>query len=79
MSAFRSIKQVSIIAGACLALAACAGAEPGGGTATSARLDSGITSSNGGGQRATGNTPNIGTSNMGAVQTPVNNTKGAAY
>ena len=50
-----------------LGLAACADARPD--PVVSPRLDSGITSSNGGGMRALGNQPNIGiTTRTGAPQ-----------
>ena len=55
-----SIRSFTILAGACLA--ACTSAERAAErpqSATTAGLDTGITSSNGGGQRALGNNQNI--------------------
>ena len=57
-----SIRNFTILAGACLAIAACTSAERAAErpqSATTAGLDTGITSSNGGGQRALGNNQNI--------------------
>lgn len=66
---------------AALGLAVCAcGQQTQQRPAIDPRLDSGVTSSNGGGQRATGATPNIplGTSSpSGPQQAPSN--RGAAY
>lgn len=42
-------------------------------------LDSGITSSNGGGQRATGAIPNIDIGSGGATRSGVPSSRGAAY
>ena len=65
----------------CIGLAACASTGPG--TANSngpTQAPSGITSSNGGGQRALGNIPNIGTNSAtGVTSGPVPNTKGNSY
>lgn len=73
------MKQIVAVLGVCLALSACAGVHPGVDPAVSARLDSGVTSSNGGGQRVLDGTPNIGVNSGGAVSSRVNNTQGAAY
>lgn len=42
-------------------------------------LDSGVTSSNGGGQRATGATPNVGVGPSGSVDGQAPSSRGAAY
>lgn len=42
-------------------------------------LNSGITSQNGGGARALGNTPNISIGGTGATETRAPNSRGAAY
>ena len=73
------MQRVLIVAGICLAMAACAGERPGGDPPISARLDSGVTSSNGGGQRVLEGTPNISTGTSGAVRQRSNNSQGAAY
>lgn len=78
-----NLKIVAIAAVSCLGLAACGNMTPGD-TATSmgaTQAPSGITSSNGGGQRALGNVPGVGV-NSGTGQASVGsvpNTKGAAY
>ncbi len=62
----------------CLALSACNGAQPS--AANSPALSSvGDTASNGGGQRALGNIPSVGTTSGGSSITSVPNTKGPAY
>jgi hypothetical protein len=49
------------------------------GTAISPRLDSGVSSDNGGGQRATGDLPSVGVSPQGSAITGVPSGPGAAY
>lgn len=74
------------IATAALGLAVCA-CNPQGGVnnprvgqgIVSPSLNSGITSQNGGGARALGNTPNISIGGTGATGTPGPNSRGAAY
>ncbi len=73
------MKRTLITFGICLAITGCAGERPGGDPPISARLDSGVTSSNGGGQRVLGSTPNISTGQNGVVTQRSNNTQGAAY
>ena len=63
----------------CLALTACAYETPGGDPVVSPRLDSGVTSSNGGGQRALGNTLDVGVSNGATTIRRGNNAQGSAY
>jgi len=58
-----------------LAVCACGEQRP----AISPRLDSGVTSSNGGGTRALGNSPNISIGGTGAAQPPSSNSRGPAY
>lgn len=73
------MKKIVSVVVACLALTACAYEKPGGDPVVSPKLDSGITSSNGGGQRALGNEPNI---SVGGGKTTIqrsNNTPGSAY
>ena len=43
------------------------------------KLDSGVSSSNGGGTRALGNNPNVGLGGTGASQPASSNSRGAAY
>lgn len=59
----------------CLAVSACGDQRP----AIDPKLESGVTSSNGGGQRVLGSTPNISTGQNGVVTQRSNNTQGAAY
>ena len=73
------MRQVFIVLGVCLAVTACAGERPGGDPAVSSRLDSGVTSSNGGGQRVLGSTPNISSGTGGVVTQRSNNSQGGAY
>ena len=76
----------TIITTVALGLAACA-CNPQGGAAdprvgkgvVSPSLDSGITSSNGGGARALGNTPGINLGGAGASPTGAPNGRGTAY
>ena len=67
----------------CLGLSACNGSAQNpalDSTTGPARLDSGITSSNGGGQRALGNAPNVGiNSSGGATGGGITNQKGNTY
>ena len=68
---------VLVAAGACLA--ACNKLNEHPGTVVSPQLDSGITSSNGGGARALGNTPGINIGPNGTMKTGAPNQKGTAY
>ncbi len=73
--------RLTVLAAACVLLAACQDQQPvRAGSATSPQLDSGVTSSNGGGQRTTGDLPSV---NVGGPQGPtttgVPNSTGAAY
>lgn len=61
-----------------LAVSACGPTQPER-PAIDTALDSGITSSNGGGQRATGAVPNLDIGPGGAVRTGVPSSRGAAY
>ncbi len=64
----------------CLSLVGCASTGPGSATSNGPTpAPSGITSSNGGGQRALGNLPNVGISNGTGVSGAVPNSKGASY
>lgn len=71
------MENLWLVAAACAALGACSQvkADP----PVSAQLDSGITSSNGGGQRALGNVPNIGVTNGVTTMQRTGNTPGTAY
>ena len=69
---------------ACLGLSACDSTPPPGNPALNtttgpATLDSGITSSNGGGQRALGGTPGVGFGTNGATGGFAPNQKGNSY
>ena len=68
-----------VLAAACAFLAACNNPNERPGTVASPRLDSGVTSSNGGGARAVGNLPSINIGPNGGTQTGVPNQKGTAY
>ncbi len=75
---------LAVAAIGCLGLSACNGDPPPGNPALNsttgpARLDSGITSSNGGGQRALGGTPGISTGTGGATGGFAPNQKGNSY
>ena len=78
-----NLKVIGAAVLCCVGLAACQSQpDPGSNSLTGpARLDSGITSSNGGGQRALGDTPNVGLNSQGATSVTPNgpNTKGNAY
>ena len=65
----------------CLSLAACSDSNPGpaSNTLVSPRLDSGVTSSNGGGQRTLGDQPGIGIGTSGTTSGQSPNGKGNAY
>ena len=76
----------TIITTAALGLAVCACNPQGGVTdprvgngVVSPSLDSGVTSSNGGGARALGNTPNINLGGGNATQTGPLNSRGTVY
>ena len=76
----------TIITTAALGLAVCACNPQGGGTnprvgtgVVSPSLDSGVTSSNGGGARAVGDTPGINLGGTGASPTGAPNSRGTAY
>ena len=73
------MRRIILVTGVCLAIAACAGERPGGDPPISARLDSGVTSSNGGGQRVLGGTPDVSSGPAGATVRRSNNAQGAAY
>lgn len=62
-----------------LGLAVCACASGPQRPAIDPKLDSGVTSSNGGGQRATGNTPNVSVGGTGPAQTQAPSSRGPAY
>ena len=76
-----SIKIAGAVLFSCIGLAACASTGPG--TANSngpGQAPSGITSSNGGGQRQLGNIPSIGSNSAtGTTNSGVPNSKGASY
>ncbi len=76
-----TVKMTALALMACVGLSACA--STGAGSANSngpTQPPSGITSSNGGGQRALGNIPSVGTTTGGGVtSTSVPNSKGASY
>lgn len=71
--------RLFVLAAACASLAACSNPNERSGTVASPRLDSGITSSNGGGTRALGDTPGINIGPNGSQQTGAPNQKGTAY
>ena len=68
---------VLAVAGVCLA--ACNNPNERPGTVVSPRLDSGVTSANGGGMRALGNTPSINVGPNGTTETGAPNQKGSTY
>ena len=68
--------KILIVTAACVSLGACGYTRAD--APVSANLDSGITASNGGGQRALGNVPDIGVTNGVASQRP-SNTLGKTY
>ena len=74
-----TMRIASLVILSCMALGACTnGAAPS--AANSPALSSvGDTASNGGGQRALGNIPSVGTTSGGSTITSVPNTKGPAY
>ena len=78
-----NMKIVAAVVLCCAGLTACQSQPDAGSNSLTgpARLDSCITSSNGGGQRALSNAPNIGLNSQGATTTTPNgpNTKGNAY
>ncbi len=78
-----TMKMTALALLSCVGLAACANGNTGPGSANSngpTQAPSGITSSNGGGQRALGNIPSVGTTTGGGVSsTSVPNSKGASY
>ena len=81
-----TFKTTAAILLSCASLAACASTGTGTGTANAnspAQVPSGVTSSNGGGQRQLGNIPSVGVTTGGGVGgttvTGVPNTKGASY
>lgn len=59
----------------CLAVSACGEQRP----AIDPKLDSGVTSSNGGGQRQTGAVPDLAIGRNGVAPTSAPTSKGAAY
>ena len=65
----------------CLGLSACSDSNPSpaSNNLVSPQLDSGVTSSNGGGQRALGNQPGVSTGTNGATGGQSPNGKGNAY
>lgn len=72
------MRTIVVLTVMCLALVACqAGSanQP----ASSNVGDSGITSSNGGGQRALGNTPNVSVGTGGTTLQPAPSSRGNAY
>ncbi len=77
------MKMTALALLSCVGLTACASGSTGAGSANSngpTQAPSGITSSNGGGQRALGNIPSVGTTTGGgATATSVPNSKGASY
>ena len=72
---------VGVVLCACVGLVGCAGTSAGTANANApGQPQSGVTSSNGGGQRALGDIPNVGVTNgVGATTTNVPNSKGASY
>ena len=79
-----TVRMAALAVLSCAGLAGCGSNGPTGiGTANAngpTQAPSGITSSNGGGQRALGNIPSIGTNSAtGATATSVPNSKGASY
>lgn len=58
VAAVRTLARAAVLALTCAGLGACAGERPQ--STVSPGLDSGVTSSNGGGTRALGNQPNVG-------------------
>ncbi len=72
------MRKASVIL-ACLTVAACSSERMGGDPVVSPRLDSGVTSNNGGGQRALGNTPDVSVGNGAATVRRSNNSQGSAY
>ena len=77
-----TMKFAGLALASCIGLGACASSTPGTATSGSAtQAPSGITSSNGGGQRQLGNIPDvsINTTGGGATVGPVPNSKGNAY
>lgn len=78
------ISLIAVAAIGCLGLSACGDNPPQQNPALNsitgpARLDSGITSSNGGGQRALGDAPNVGIGTNGTTGGLAPNGKGNAY
>ena len=75
-----TIKTLGAVALACFGLAACASTGPGSASANGpTAAPSGITASNGGGQRAVGGIPSVGVSSSGTSVSAVPNSKGASY
>jgi hypothetical protein len=69
------IRVIITTAAICLAVSACGPQRP----AIDPRLESGVTSSNGGGQRATGAVPDLTIGPRGATTTGTPTSAGAAY
>ena len=74
-------KLLAAAAVGCLSLSACSDSNPGptSNTLVSPRLDSGVTSSNGGGQRTLGDQPGVSVGTTGTTGGQSPNGKGNAY
>ena len=75
------IKYACVVLLSCVSLAACAGStSPGSANANNpTQAPSGVTASNGGGQRQLGNIPSVGINGGGTTVGGVPNSKGASY
>ena len=69
------LRAIITTAAICLAVSACGEQRP----AIDPKLESGVTSSNGGGQRATGAVPDLTIGPNGTTTTSTPTSKGAAY
>jgi hypothetical protein len=73
-------KYIGIALVACVGLGGCASTGPGTANANGPnQAPSGVTSSNGGGQRQLGSIPSVGIGNGMTTTGPVPNSKGASY